>query len=245
MTPPGLPPENPRAHRRRVLYLAGLLPLLLAFAFTVKVVTMRHHDGAGLDAWRAHNGATALEQYSANRSVNLLQRWLAPFDAGDAAFLVGAPGRARDLFTTALDSVPHRHECTVRINLSLADEAIGDAAAKQGSSEDAKHAWRAGIAALDEGDCPHHAGLGQQQSRDAATARQRLEDKLRKPPPKPAPSRQHKKKSGGGQGGGQPKSKPGSKKEQRLQQRNDAGSQEHSQTQKEEDYSNYSDQYSW
>lgn len=237
-----LPPENPRAHRRRVLYLAGLLPLLLTLAFSLKVVVMRHHDGAGLDAWRAHNGAVGFEQYAANRSVNLLQPWLAPFDAGDAAFLLGAPGRAQDLFTTALDSVPHRHECTVRINLSLADEAIGDAAAKKGSLDDAKAAWRAGIAALDGGDCPHHAGLGQRQSKDAATVRQRLEDKLKQPPPKPRPQDQQK---GGGGRGGQPNSKPKSKKEQRLQQRNRAGSQEHSRTQKEQDYNRYSDQYSW
>lgn len=237
-----LAPQNPRAHRRRVLYLAGLLPLLLALAFGLKVVTMRHHDGAGLDAWRGNNGAGALEQYSANRAVNLLEPWLAPFDAGDAAFLLGAPGRARHLFTTALDTVPHRHECTVRINLSLADEAIGDAAAKSGSRADARDAWRAGISALDEGDCPHHAALGRQQSQDAAAVRQRLEDKLKQPPPKPSPQHQHK---GDGGRGGQSKSEPKSKKEQRLQQRNDSGSQEHSQSQKDEDYNNYSDQYSW
>lgn len=242
MTPeiPAPPPENPRAHRRRALYLAGLLPLLITLAFTLKVVTMRHHDGAGLDAWRARNGAAAFEQYAANRSVNLLQPWLAPFDAGDAAFLVGAPGRARDLFTTALDSVPRRQECTVRINLSLADEAIGDAAARAGSRADAKDAWRAGIRVLDEGDCPHHAGLGQRQSHDAATVRQRLEDKLKQPPPKPKP--QPTGKSGGR---GQPKSKPQTKKEQRLQRRNDSGCREHAQTQREEDYSNFSDQYAW
>lgn len=237
---PDLPPQNPRAQRRRVLYLVGLLPLLVALALTLKVVTMRHHDGAGLDAWRADDGATALEQYSANRSLNLFQRWLAPFDAGDAAFLLGDPARARGLFTTALETVPHKQECTVRINLALADEAIGDSAAKAGSRADAEDAWRAGITALDKGDCPHHAGLGKKQSKDAETVRKRLEDKLKQPPPQPKQNPQNQPK-GDDQRGGSPKSK----KEQRLQQRNDAGSRDHSRARDRDDYSQFSDQYSW
>lgn len=248
---PDLPPENPRAGRRRVLYLAGLLPLLVALAFAFKVVTMRHHDGAGAAAWHAHNGTKALEEYSANRSVNLLQPWLAPFDAGDSAFLLSDYPRARDLFTTALDSVPHKQECTVRINLALADEAIGDAASKAGQADDAKNAWQAGVDALDQRDCPKHAGLGATQSKDAATVRERLEKKLNPPPQQPQQPQQPQKQPKGGQSKGQDKKKQQQeqKKKQRqqrkLQQRNDSGSREHDDAKDFDDYVGPSDEYSW
>jgi hypothetical protein len=177
--PAPLPPPARRARTRRVLYLAGLLPALVVIAFSVKVLLMLHHDGAGEDAWRRGDTATALEQYAANRSLNLLEPWVAPFDEGDAAFALRGYPRARDLFITALRSVPHRQECTVRINLALAYEAIGDAAAKRGATDDATAAWQNGITALTDGDCPLHAGLGERQSHDAATVKQRLEDKQR------------------------------------------------------------------
>ena len=234
---PDPPPDNPRAGRRRAFYLAGLLPLLLAVLFSVKVVAMRHHDDAGAQAWRAHDGATALEQYSANRSLNLLERWLAPFDQGDAAFLLGDHARARDLFTTALETVPEKQECTVRINLALADEAIGDTAADAGSLDDAKDAWQAGIDALDAGDCPQHAGLGEEQSKDAATVRQRLERKLQNPPQQSQQNPQQQPKDNGGEGS--------NGKEKRLEQRNRSGSQDRSKAQDLQDYTHFNGDYSW
>jgi len=235
------PPTNPRAARRRLLYLIGLVPLLVALAFTVKVTTMRHHDGAGLGAWKSGNGAKALEQYSANKSLNLLQPWLAPFDAGDAAFLLGDYPRARKLFFAALDSVPHKQECTVRINLALTDEAIGDAASEAGSLDDAKDAWQAGIDALDGGDCPQHAGLGERQSQDATRVRQRLEQKLKQPPQQQQQSQQDPQKQPKNDGSGSEKSN----KEKELDKRNRSGSQDRSKAQDLDDYDDFHGEYAW
>lgn len=229
-------PANPRARRRRILQLIGLPPLVLAVAFFAKVVTMEHHDTAGQEAWDERNGAVALEHYAANRSVNLLQRWLAPFDDGDAAFLLTDYGRAVRSYTEALDSVPHEQECTVRINLSLAEEKIGDAAAKAGHSAAAAQAWKAGVTALDAGHCPTDSGQGERQSKNAATLKQRLQDKLRTPPSaqrrqgqqqSPAPSPQERDKL------------------KKLQRHNDQGRSDRNRSQDERDYDNFSDQYEW
>lgn len=234
--PPGRRPAADRAHARRVLYLAGLLPLLAALAFSVKVFVMLHHDGAGEDAWARRDGATALEQYAANRSLNLLEPWIAPFDEGDAAFLLGSYPRSRDLFITALTTVPHKQECTVRINLALAYEAIGDAAARSGALDDATAAWRDGITTLNDGDCPLHAGLGAQQSRDAATVKQRLENKQHDPAASegqaPPSSRQP--------------SPPGDQnKLDRLRQRNQRGDQERRNFEYLKGYGSWGDKPQW
>lgn len=242
-----LRPENPRAGRRRVLYLAGLLPLLVALAFTFKVMTMRHHDGDGSSAWHAGNGAKALEEYSANQSVNLLQPWLAPFDSGDAAFRLGDYPRARGLFTDALGSVPHKQECTVRINLALTDEAIGDAASKAGRPDDATDAWQDGVTALDQGDCPTHAGLGKKQSQDAAAVRARLEQKLNPPPqpPQQQQPQQNPPKGGGQSQKQQQQQKRQQKQQQQLQQRNDSGAKDRNKARDFDDYDHFGDDYSW
>ncbi|MFT4083611.1 MAG: hypothetical protein QM638_13590 [Nocardioides sp.] len=250
--------ENPRARRRRVLYLAGLLPLLVALAFTVEVVTMRSHDRAGGDAWRQANGPRAFEEYDANRAVNLLEPWIAHFDAGDAAFLLADHQRARDLFTEALRSVPSAQECTVRINLALADEAIGDDAAADAADgavgdtgaapTDAQDSWRAGIAALTEGGCPTDAGQGERQSRQAAAVKERLERKLDPPPSTSARHRRHPKDGGKDRerstkhhrrqqhknGTSSERNRTGRSKEERLAERNRQGSRERAKQQSDD-----------
>lgn len=227
---------NPRAPRRRILLIAGLLPLVVAVAFFVKVVVMMHHDAAGQSAWDERNGATALEEYAANRSVNIMERWLAPYDAGDAAFLLSDYDRAVGYYTTALDTVPYEHECTVRINLALADEKIGDAAAQAGSRDEAEQAWKDGIATLTAGHCPTHAGQGAQQSKDAATVKKRLEDKLKQPP---SQQKQH------GRGQQPPQSPREKNKLKKLQKNNDQGRNNRNDSRNDQDYNDYGYDYQW
>jgi len=136
--------------------------------------------------------------------------------------------------------VPPKQECNVRINLSLADEAIGDAAADAGSLAEAKDAWQAGIDALDGGDCPHHAGLGQQQSHDAAGVRQRLEQKLNQPPQQQQ-SQQDPQKQPQNNGSDQGKSD----KEKQLEERNRSGSDDRSKAQDLDDYDDFHGEYAW
>jgi len=228
--------DNPRAHRRRVLQLAGLLPAALAIAFFGKVVAMTHHDTAGQAAWDERRGAVALEEYAANQSVNIMERWLAPYDAGDAAFLLTDYERAARYYTAALETVPHEHECTVRINLALADEKIGDAAAGAGSRDEAEDAWKDGIATLDAGDCPTHAGLGARESKDAAAVKKRLEDKLKTPPQQ---GKQQQKTT-------QPPPSPKEKdKLKKLEKNNDRGRDDRSQSQNDDDYDDFGDDFQW
>lgn len=232
------PARNPRAHRRRVLQLAGVVPLVIAVAFFVKVVVMTHHDHAGQTAWDERDGATSLQQYAANGSVNVLERWLAPYDAGDAAFLLTDYDRAVRYYTTALDSVPHEHECTVRINLALADEKIGDAAAGGGDREAAEKAWKDGIATLDAGRCPTHAGQGKRQSKDAATVKKRLEDKLKTPPQQQSQQQQQNQQ--------QPQESPEEKdKLDDLDKNNDQGRTDRDRSQNDDDYNDFGYDYQW
>lgn len=172
------PVRTAREQVRRMLLLAGIVPVVIGLAFLVKVVLMDHHDRAGRDAWDRRDAATAMEHYSANRDLNILQPWIAHFDAGNAAFLLGENARAVAYYGEALERVPKDHECTVRINMSLTQEAIGDRARDAGDQQGAKAAYEEALATLEEGNCPTDAGQGPKQSEQGESVDERLKEKL-------------------------------------------------------------------
>lgn len=184
----------PRREVRTLLLLAGLLPALLALAFAVKIGLMLSTDSAGRDAYDRGDRDGAAAQFHDNRTLNWFEPWVAAFDEGTAHHADGDPSRAIPLYEKALEDVPSREECTVRINLALAHEAVGDTALEDGDAEGATAEWEAGLEALRAADCPIRAGRDQAQSDDAAAVEKRLEDKLEEqeqeqeqqdPPPEP------------------------------------------------------------
>ncbi|GGU45210.1 tetratricopeptide repeat protein [Nocardioides albus] len=229
------PERTPREQVRRALLLAGILPVVIGLAFLLKVILMGHHDRAGRDAWDVRDAATAMEHYSANRELNFLQPWIAHFDAGNAAFLLGENARAVAYYGDALERVPEKHECTVRINMSLTQEAIGDRARDAGDQPGAKAAYEEALATLKEGDCPTDAGQGPEQSQQGESVEERLKEKLTpktpiKPdnqddPPEPPPN--------------------GDKKEDKLDQRNGDGEKYRRDDADLDDYGGFSDEPQW
>ncbi|GAA4812907.1 hypothetical protein ACFQ0K_05085 [Nocardioides caeni] len=180
---------NPRSGLRTILVLAGILPTLIVLAFAVKVGLMLRADAAGRDAFDRgdHDGAAA--DFHGNRSLNWLEPWIAAFGEGASWHADGDPGRAIGSYEKALEDVPDAEECTVRINLALAHESVGDTFLEDQDTEAAVESWQAGLDALREADCPTDAGRGKEQSEDAAAVEKRLEEKLQQqqqdPPPQP------------------------------------------------------------
>jgi len=168
-----------RERVRTALVVGGLLPLLLALGLTVLVgrTTVLQHaadsayaDGRNPDAERDYRSAGRLLPF---------EDWIAAFDAGVARHTDGDyPGAVRDYLAALAAGVPLRDQCTVRINLGLADEAIGDKATSAHQLDAAAKAYQAGIAALEAADCPTHAGRGAQQTKDGKAVDDRLHAKL-------------------------------------------------------------------
>lgn len=236
---PALPPtvtDDPRIRLRRWLYLAGIVPVAVALAFTLKVVVVGHHDRAGRTAWGLDDAPTAMEQWRANRSLNLLQSWIAPFDTGDAAFRMHDWGHAISDYRTALKDVPQKDECTVRINLSLTQEAVGDGAEAQGRHDDARKSWSDALGTLRAGDCPTRSGRGEQQTKQSQSEQQRLQQKLEdKPPQQPQPQQKKQQGSSGEE----------DKKSKQLDKNNDDGQSVRKGYQDRNDYGKFGDQPQW
>ena len=92
-------------------------------------------------------------EFAVNATLNLMERWVAPYDAGIARYRLTDFAGAVDSFQDALATVPTEHACEVRINLALSQESVGDAAMAGGEAATAGDAWRAGVATLARGGC--------------------------------------------------------------------------------------------
>lgn len=169
-----------RRRLRRALWRAGIVPGVLVLVVLGKVLVMMSHDEEGRAAFTDTRFVQAAEEFAENRTWNWFEPWVAPFDEGAARHANEQYDVAVDHYATALETVPAIEECTVRINLALAHEALGDRAANTSppNRNEATAQWRAGIQALAEGDCPRESGRGPEQTEDAAEVDQRLRQKL-------------------------------------------------------------------
>lgn len=185
-------PAHPRRRLRRVLLLAGLLPTLLLAAYALKVTLMLQANASGRDAFDRGDYDAAAADFAGTRRLNWFESWVAAFDAGTADHARERYDDAIASYEAALEDVPRREECTVRINLALAHEAVGDAAVASGATDDALASFQAGIDVLAAGTCPTDSGRGAGQSADAAAVDKRLREKLAQsqPPPEEQPEEQ-------------------------------------------------------
>ncbi|HWJ68171.1 MAG TPA: hypothetical protein VNT31_15975 [Nocardioides sp.] len=169
---------NPRARLRRTLLLAGLAPALLVLLFGLKVVLLLQGNAAGRDAFVRGDYDGAAEEFAGTRSLNWIEPWVAPFDHGASLHAHGSYAEAVTAYGTALEDVPEKEECTVRINLALAHEAIGDEQAADQDVDGAIESWQEGVDVLAEGDCPADSGRGEEQTEDAEALDRRLREKI-------------------------------------------------------------------
>ena len=184
-----------RAVRNRLL-VAGLIPLVLVLMFVLKVALMLGNASSGRSALEVGHPDEALTAFAANGTLNLLEPWVAPYDEGIARYALEDYAGAVARFTRALEDVPPEQECTVRINLALSQEALGDAAVEEGRGDEAAARFAEGTRVLVDGGCPFDPELGQdladeqeqdeqptqQERRQLAQAQQvdgRLREKLR------------------------------------------------------------------
>ena len=232
-----------RQRLRRVLLLAGILPALLVAGYAIKVVLMVQDNAGGRDSFADGRYADAGSSFADTRTLNWFERWVAPFDEGTAHHADGAHAEAIADYEAALEHVPQDEECTVRINLALAHEAVGDALQEQQDGEGAVESWQAGIDVLAAGDCPQGSGRGKEQSEDAAEVDKRLRDKLQE-------EQQQQQQQGQG---GQPPPPPGGQqppegedpREERLERKNERGLEQRREDRELYEDDDYSRPFAW
>lgn len=171
-------PNPVRLRWRRRLLLIGILPAVLALLFASKVEVMISVQASGEAAYGTDDFAGAAEKFAANATLNILEPWLSPFNEGAAKQRSEDHEGALMDYRRALDDVPDEQECTVRINMALAHEVLGDTVLPESDATTAMTSWQSGRDLLAAGECPSDAAGGQRQTQYAADVDERLRQKI-------------------------------------------------------------------
>ena len=115
---------------RRRLLLVSAVPVLLAVALAVKLLSVGYLGGQAAGAFGNGDQASVASAASGLGIANFVERHKAPFAAGDALVLSGDYAGARTLFEASLTDAPPADECKVRVNLVLSIEQLADRTAE-------------------------------------------------------------------------------------------------------------------
>jgi tetratricopeptide (TPR) repeat protein len=152
---------------------------LLALLLALRLGLLLQQDDRGHEAYDAGAFADAQQSFARNGILVPVERWVAPFNEGDARFRLGDHTGAAEAFQAALPLAPPERECSVRLNLALTLEAAGDASLEEGERNAAEASWQRGLESL--GACP----LDESDAwvEETARAETRLVEKLGGQPP--------------------------------------------------------------
>jgi hypothetical protein len=196
-TRPGPAEESPdrraaRLRRRSRLLLGGLPFVLVALLAAAKLLGMNAYAQEAIVAFDGKDAAGVASGAAGMGFLDVVETHKSHFAAGDAAVVAGDWTRARAEFEEALRRTGADDECTVRVNLVLTIEKLGDAARDAGDTAKAGMLYRDGEAVAEaapqgcfQQDSPQNQ---QQQGRRLGEAKERLQGKQGAPGPAGQPA---------------------------------------------------------
>lgn len=138
--------------KRRRLLLWSAPVMLLAVLLAVKLLSLPLLAGQSATSFAANQGDGTLRAAHGLGTLNVVERYKAPFALGDGYVLKGDFAQARSSFAAALVLAPAAESCKVRVNLVLSLERLGDARAEAGDPASALAFYQEGSAMV--GDAP-------------------------------------------------------------------------------------------
>ncbi|WP_413247854.1 hypothetical protein [Sinomonas flava] len=180
------PPETDGARaarlRRRARLLSWGFPfVLLALVVAAKLLTMSAAAQQAIWAYDAKDGSGVSGAADWMGTADVVETHKSHFARGDALVLAGDFAGARSAFEEALRRTGSDDECTIRVNLVLATEKLGDAARDGGDAASADRLYADAATVIKqapegcfEPDSPQNQ---QQQGDRLGEARDRLERK--------------------------------------------------------------------
>lgn len=138
---------------RRRRMLRGIVPSLLLLAVALQLVLLVRGNDSALADYEAGDHASAYDSFVGLRDLGLVQPWVAPFNAGGAAYRQKDWATAAARFEEALDEVGTDRECDVRVNLALTHVARATEERRSGSRATALRAFADARTALGARGC--------------------------------------------------------------------------------------------
>jgi hypothetical protein len=154
--------------------------VLLVLCAAAKLLSLDVLAGRAVAGFAAGDSAAVAAAAGGLSLANAVESHKAPFAAGDGRALAGDYDGARRLFQDALAKVPRGSvdECFVRVNLSLATEKLGDAAADGRAASSAAALYAEALAVVEAAPPGCFSGAAADSGERLSTAEQRLDGKL-------------------------------------------------------------------
>lgn len=181
---------------RRRLILFSILPAVVLVAIGVKLVTMVIYGHSARSHYLSYDSYGLTDDVRRLKSFNVIDSYKPYFADGDRYVLEGKLADAESEFKKSLSLVSPERSCPVRINLEVVLETLGDLKNADQNREEAKKFWTEALKVTQEapGGCFDTTTEPDEERRTHLNeTEQRLQDKLKDPPPS----------QGGGGGGGQ------------------------------------------
>lgn len=143
---------------RRRRMLRGIVPSILLLAIAVQLVLLVRGNDSALDEYEAGDHASAYDSFMGlgllgAGDLGAVQPWVAPFNAGGAAYRQKDWATAAARFEESLDEVGTDRECDVRVNLALTHVARATEERRSGSRATALRAFADARTALGARGC--------------------------------------------------------------------------------------------
>lgn len=129
--------EAIRLRRRKRLLLYSLPICAIAGIISLKFLAIAVFSTLAHDNYHQHQFKGAINWLQPLHIANWFESYKAPFNHGNALFKKGEVADAAAMYRKALETVPTKHECSVRINLALSLERLGDMAVNEKNIDEA------------------------------------------------------------------------------------------------------------
>lgn len=129
--------EAIRLRRRKRLLLYSLPICAIAGIVSLKFLAIAVFSTLAHDNYRQQQFSGAINWLQPLHIANWFESYKAPFNHGNALFKKGEVADAAAMYRKALETVPTKHECSVRINLALSLERLGDMAVNEKNIDEA------------------------------------------------------------------------------------------------------------
>jgi tetratricopeptide (TPR) repeat protein len=154
--------------RRRLKYLLWSLPVVVALLYIAfRMMGVSFGNSIALGAYDSGRYESSAERWRSMQDETIIEPYIPWFNRGDASAAQEKYTDAIDDFERALELAPAEQKCTVRVNLALGWEKLGDAYAAGGFFQGAVLLYQAAEAVIAAGpECtpPDQAGEDLQQA---------------------------------------------------------------------------------
>ena len=154
LDPAILDQESIRKKRRKKMLLIALAPIIILILASMLFLRPGAFNILFSSAYKQSDASGAISISQFHKNLNIIERYIAPFDAGTAYLKDGDGENAEIEFRDSLQNDPPKDMiCQIRVNLSYSIELQADKAKNKGNYEDSLILYNKAEGVLYEDNC--------------------------------------------------------------------------------------------